>query len=151
MKETQESKLIKIIIFVFLSTLVGYLVLGSVYRKEQRKKNMMSPTPIPTNIPTKTKTPPTLSPQEIEIIKKIETYEVFIEEGKVTPKTLEIKVHDQVRWFNKDNKIHQIVGEGWGNVPIAPGENFTRSFNQPGEYPYSDNNDPTIKGLIIVK
>jgi len=95
--------------------------------------------------------PPTLSPEKIEIISKIETHTVEIANGQFNPPTLTIKAHDQVMWQNKDGKTHKITGENWGNVPIANGESFTQAFDTPGTYSYSCALYPEMKGTIIVK
>jgi len=118
--------------------------------KKQTPASQTLPPPPPVQKEEKT-APPTLSPQQIEIIKKIETHTVEIINGQFNPATLTIKPHDQVMWKNKDGKTHNIKGEGWGNVPIENGENYTHSFEQPGTYPYSCALHPEMKGTIIVK
>lgn len=102
-----------------------------------------SPTPEHFVIPTKT-------PQEIEIISKIETHTVEIENDKFNPPQLQIKLHDQVVWVNKNNKTHKITGEGWGNVPIENGESFTQAFDEPGTYSYSCALHPEMRGSVTV-
>jgi len=94
--------------------------------------------------------PPTLSPEKIEVIAKIETHRVEIENNQFNPSVLQIKPHDQVMWVNKNNQTHQISGEGWGNVPIGNGESFTYTFDEPGTYPYSCSLNPEMKGTISV-
>ena len=94
---------------------------------------------------------PTLSPEELEIISKLETQIIVIQNKSFSPTNLTIKLHDQVEWQNKDNETYQITGEGWGNVPIEPGESFTQAFETTGTYTYSCALHPDLTGTIVVK
>lgn len=94
---------------------------------------------------------PTLTPERIEIISKIETHEVSIQNNTLNPATLTIKLHDQVMWKNNGSEDYQIVGEDWGNVPIAPGESFTQAFEEAGTFTYSCALHPELTGTIIVQ
>lgn len=104
------------------------------------------PGQVPTSPPLPTKTP-----QELEIISKIETKTVTIKNLKFEPETLTIKLHDQVVWKNQDSIDHKVKGNDWGNVPIGPGENFTQAFDKTGTYSYTCTLHPTMTGTIIVK
>jgi plastocyanin len=94
---------------------------------------------------------PTLSPEKVEIVSKIETHNVEIKNNQFNPQSLQIKLHDQVKWVNNDNKTHKISGEDWGNVPIENGESFIQAFDKRGTYPYSCALHPEMKGTIIVE
>jgi len=94
---------------------------------------------------------PTLSPERKEIISKVETNTVIIQNKSFSPQNLTIKLHDQVEWQNKDNETFQIKGEGWGDVPIGPGESFTQAFETPGTYSYSCALHPDLTGTIVVE
>jgi plastocyanin len=94
---------------------------------------------------------PTLSPEEIEIISKLETHVVTLENDSFSPQNLTIKHHDQVEWQNKDQETYQIKGEEWGDVPIEPGESFTQAFDQVGVYSYSCPLHPDLTGTIVVE
>jgi len=95
--------------------------------------------------------PPTLTQEQIEIAKKVEDHYVDITANGFEPKEIKIKPHDQVFWTNKDTKDHKITGEGWGNVPIKPGEKFMKTFDKPGTYNYSCALQPELKGTVIVE
>jgi len=95
--------------------------------------------------------PPTISEEQIEIAKTLEDHKVEISNGKFNPSTLEIKLHDQVTWSNKDGKAHKISGEEWGGVKIENGENFTQVFDKAGTYNYSCSLHPEMTGKIIVR
>lgn len=94
---------------------------------------------------------PTLSPERKEIISKLETHVVVIEKKSFSPQNLTIKLHDQVEWQNKDNETFQIKGQGWGDVPIEPGEVFSQPFENAGTFPYSCALHPDLKGTIVVQ
>lgn len=94
---------------------------------------------------------PTLSPEEKEIISKLENHVVVIEDQSFDPKDLTIKPHDQVEWQNEDGETYQIKGDDWGDVPIEPGESFTQAFATPGTYTYGCLLHPDLSGTIIVK
>jgi len=134
--------------------IVAFLVINQQQKKSLPPPSSLKEAPTPKEIPTsaeKQAAPPTLSPEQIEVISKIETHTVEIANGQFNPSTLNIKTHDQVMWQNKDGKTHKIIGENWGNVPIENGENFTQAFDTPGTYPYSCALHPKMKGTIIVK
>lgn len=117
-------------------------------------KQSQAPTPQPTGQPDQAPTfppLPTKTPEEIKIISKIETKTVVVKNSKFDPETLMVKLHDQVVWKNEDTVNHKVKGEGWGNVPIGPGENFTQAFDKAGTYPYICALHPTMTGTIIVK
>jgi plastocyanin len=131
--------------------IIGFIAIVLLVIYQQQKKSL-SPSLKETSQPLQQQTaPPTLSPEQIEIISKIETHTVEIANGQFNPPTLTIKAHDQVMWQNKDGKTHKITGENWGNVPIANGESFTQAFDTPGTYSYSCALYPEMKGTIIVK
>jgi plastocyanin len=117
----------------------------------QQKKNIFSP-PKETPPDARQQTaPPTLSPEQIEIISKKEAQTVEIINGQFNPQILTIKTHEQVKWQNKDGKTHKIIGEGWSTIPIEDGESFILPFNNPGTYSYYCAFHPEMKGTIIVE
>jgi len=140
-KRNQTGRLLPVVIagvFILLTLGVGLWLKQKIATQESLR-------PKPTIAP-----PPTLSPEEIEIVEKITTHTVKIQNNQVSPPTLKIKLYDQVEWVNKDDHDHQIKGENWGNVLIGPEESFTQAFEQEGTYPYSCKLVPTLKGTIIV-
>lgn len=136
--------LIALLVVVFIITVVSLVL----FRK--KKASFKSPPLQESSSTQQTFVIPTKTPQEIEIISKTETHTVNIENEQFNPPTLQIKLHDQVMWINKNSKIHKITGEGWGNVPIEDGESFVQAFNEPGTYSYSCALHPQIQGTIIV-
>ena len=144
----------------FLAAAIGLLVVilgveGIIYfRSSAEKKNnpsLSEETPFPIQESEKAEFAPTLSEEKKEIIAKIQTQEIIIEEGRIAPEKASVRANDQVTWINKDNANHIITGEGWGGVAIAPGESFTKTFEEPGTYPYFCSLQPELKGTIIVE
>lgn len=155
MEENKKNlPLILGIILVILLIVVGggLYYLNSLKTKNSSKtSSSVYPAPTAGQKMENTQLPPTLSPEEKEIIANLQTHEVKIENGKLNPETLTIKLHDQVMWVNNDTKPHKIAGENWGGVPIQPGESFTQAFDQKGTFSYSCALQPDLKGTIIVE
>lgn len=130
-----------------------FLVATVVLLVSYRKKTSGKPSGVSPNAgqQKQSQTPPTLSPQQIEIISKIVDHPIIIEAGGFSPSELTIKTYDQVTWTNKDTKEHNIAGKGWGDVTINPNESFTQAFNLKGTYSYSCTLSPELKGTIIVE
>lgn len=146
MSNLRNKPLLFILFGVFL---FGTVLLLITYR---RKASVKPARPAPSAGQQKQlATPPTLSPQQIEIISKIVDHPVAIEASGFNPPELTVKAYDQVTWTNKDTREHNITGDGWGNVSIGPGESFTQAFNQKGNYSYSCTLNPELKGTIIVE
>jgi formylglycine-generating enzyme required for sulfatase activity len=38
----------------------------------------------------------------------------------------------------------------WDSGPIAPGEQYTRTFSLPGQFPYHTSQEPALNGLVVV-
>ncbi|MFO0826469.1 MAG: cupredoxin domain-containing protein [Gemmataceae bacterium] len=58
-----------------------------------------------------------------------------------------------VRWTN-DAKNAQTVTSAkgdWGSGQLAPGQEFTATFTQPGTFEYTAGQNKDLKGTIVVK
>jgi plastocyanin len=132
-------------IFVFLLIIAGVIF---VFYQKKAGQPKTFPQAIPT---TKPIVPPTLTPERVEIIKKMETREISITGAGFEPASLKINVNDQVVWINKDSQNHKVTGEGWGNVIIAPGERYTKAFAKAGIFIYSCSLQPELKGEVIAE
>ena len=87
--------------------------------------------------PTEVLIPPTLSPQEREIVAAIETKTVEITDTAIAPVSILVKQYDQVQFYNRTTKSTiQVDGGSWGKVPLAPGENMTQAFREIGTFKY---------------
>jgi plastocyanin len=54
------------------------------------------------------------------------------------PVAIRVPVGTTVTWRNTDNFTHSVsvVGAGFPELSLAPGQSGTITFDQPGEYPY---------------
>lgn len=137
-----------ILLFIIVAISVGtreYLSLSS-------KKLSTEPTEVERQVvPEGRVATPTFTPEKKEIISKLETHIVIIQNKSFSPANLTIKLHDQVEWQNKDSETYKIKGEDWGNVPIEPGESFTQAFETAGTFSYSCALHPELSGTIVVE
>lgn len=138
-----KLKLIITSLVILLLAAVVFFRRGTISIKWLEKKPVFAP--IPTiALPTKT-------PEEIEIISKIEEHKVIIYDKNIKPKVLNIKAHDQVSFVNKTNKEISVAGEGWGGVLLRPEENMTQSFEKIGSFEYKVSTSLLLFGEVIVR
>jgi plastocyanin len=78
--------------------------------------------------------------------------EVQISRFSFGPTELRIPPGTTVRWVNKDPVIHTSTSddEVWGSPSIAPGETFSFTFEEAGEYAYHCIPHPFMTAKIIV-
>src|SRR5687768_3964198 len=63
------------------------------------------------------------------------------------------KVHTSITWTNNDDDKHSIIFtnlETFNSGVINPSENFTRIFNNPGNFSYFDETNPNMKGHVRI-
>ncbi len=79
--------------------------------------------------------------------------EVVISRGSFGPAELEIPPGTTVRWINKDPVVHTSTSDThvWSSPSIAPGETFSYTFEEEGEYAYHCVPHPFMKGAVVVK
>lgn len=88
--------------------------------------------------------------------------QVEITSAHLSPVTLKIKAGQSVMWVNQDNEPHQIASDPYPSEdsladlnsmePLATGESYTYTFEQPGTYTYHDHLHPlALKGTIVVE
>ena len=139
--------------YVFVA-FAGVLLVLAVYKTfVTPKTGTKTGVGVVTDVPNTDKAlvPPTLSPQEKEIIAKIETLSVDITETAVTPAVITAKQYDQVAFFNKTkDKTITVDGGSWGKVPLAAGENMTQAFKTVGSFKYQVTS-LGLSGEVVVK
>lgn len=142
-------------ILVILAAVLVIIVSFGLYKNNSSKKPSQTLPENPPLIKTaeeEKKVIPTLSKERKEIISKIETLVVEINDTSVVPQTLTVKPFDQVSFVNKSSSVIKVIGEGWGNIPIATGENYTRAFDTVGTFTYQINGlSSSLSGEIIVE
>jgi plastocyanin len=68
-----------------------------------------------------------------------------------TPNALTIQPGDSVTFVNTDPMVHNVGGTLWGSYDdLNPGDTFTRTFDQPGIYPYACSYHFGMTGAIVV-
>jgi len=140
-----------ILIILLLVCIFGF-VAYKVLLKPQVKRSTVVPPPA-------VKTVPTLTTEEVKIASEVKTGEVLISADEVKPQSIEVKLHDQVKFVNKTDKTISVKSNGWGGVPIGSGENMYNTFDSSGTFPYvvsefnSTNGSSAIQltGEVIVK
>ena len=66
------------------------------------------------------------------------------------PAEISINAGDAVTWMNKGTVTHDVTSSLFDH-DMNPGESFSFTFNQTGEYDYHCDIHPSMKGKVIVK
>ena len=77
---------------------------------------------------------------------------MVIDDTSFTPEEITVNIGETVTWVNQGSKSHTVtswykqededfavhifIGETWDSGDIAPGQSYSRTFNQPGSYDY---------------
>ena len=75
---------------------------------------------------------------------------VNIENNAFSTDPVTVTVGGQVRWTNRDDVVHRVVGAIFDTGDIAAGERFSQLFDTPGTYDYSCTIHGT-QGTVIVQ
>jgi plastocyanin len=69
------------------------------------------------------------------------------------PKRIEIAPAGTVTWTNNDQLVHTITADdgSWDSGPIEPGQSWSHTFAQPGEYAFHCTPHPFMKALVVVR
>lgn len=83
---------------------------------------------------------------------------VTMRELSFEPDTVTITAGESVTWKNEDRRSRQVMSgappamiDDFMSPVLEKGEEWTRTFDQPGEYPYHDMRIPGLLGRIIVE
>jgi plastocyanin len=76
---------------------------------------------------------------------------VNIQGGLFDPPVVTATQGAAVRWTNKDQVDHQVVGEGFDTGIIAPGERAEIVFDEAGSFDYHCAIHPTETGTVVVE
>jgi plastocyanin len=68
------------------------------------------------------------------------------------PVEIHVKAGETVYWTNEDPTTHSITSDDgrYDSGPIAPGEGYSRRFEQPGRYTYHCTPHPFMKAVVVV-
>ncbi len=82
------------------------------------------------------------------------THDVVIENYRYVPSEITIKAGDTVRWTNREKRTsHSILfkgPQGFESERLFPDESWSRTFDQPGSYPYGCGPHPDMAGHVEV-
>lgn len=76
--------------------------------------------------------------------------EVQIVDEVFVPNHIAIETGQTVTWTNLDDDDHTASGRGMDTGPIRPGRTGSVTFLEPGEYDYTCNFHPEMRGLVVV-
>lgn len=123
---------------------------------------VVEPTPRPTRVPL-----PTVGPQMIISRTAQQTPtprpsptpdgvpKVGIVDYGYYPAQLTVAPGTMIQWANSGSEGHDVTGQGpggaWRSGPLAPGEQYERTFYLPGTYDYVCTVHPQMRGLLLVK
>lgn len=81
--------------------------------------------------------------------------EVEIIKFMFVPQEITVKAGDTVRWTNKEKRqYHSVWFEQAGDPEpdyFFPGESYSKTFTQPGSFPYRCGPHPEMKAMVHVK
>ena len=90
------------------------------------------------------------APQQVVVVPN-NTSTVAIANNAYLPSSLVVSPGQTVVWVNNDKIAHTVSGKHFNSGSIAPGQNYSHQFNQPGTYKYTCKFHPTMHGQIVVK
>jgi plastocyanin len=78
---------------------------------------------------------------------------VSIEDFTFEPQVIEIDAGTDVSWENEDDFAHTVTArdDSFKSANIGGGDEFTQSFDDPGEYAYFCSIHNSMTGTVIVK
>jgi plastocyanin len=70
-----------------------------------------------------------------------------------SPNRIEITAGTTIVWTNNDPLVHTITADdkSWDSGAIEPGQTWSHTFTQPGEYAFHCTPHPFMKGVIVVR
>lgn len=75
---------------------------------------------------------------------------VAVQNRKPVPERLTVKAPCRILFTNRDEQPVQFMGPNFIIGELKKDESWVQTFRDPGNYPWSDGNDPNVKGTIIV-
>ena len=77
---------------------------------------------------------------------------VTIDNFTFSPAEITVQRGEQVRWVNQDDIPHVVAADGaFTSPPLDTGDDYARTFAEPGRYEYFCAIHPHMKGTIIVR
>lgn len=76
---------------------------------------------------------------------------VELQEGCMRPGTNRVEPGTRVTFVNRDQMLHNLYGTGWFHGDLAPGDEATRVFDEPGTFAYACTLHPGMVGAVVVE
>jgi plastocyanin len=78
---------------------------------------------------------------------------VTIDNFTFSPEEITVRRGEEVRWVNQDDIPHVVAGSdgAFTSPPLDTGDDFARTFAEPGRYEYFCAIHPHMKGTIVVR
>src|SRR3954454_1643028 len=78
---------------------------------------------------------------------------VTIDNFTFAPEEITVQRGEAVRWVNQDDIPHVVAGSdgAFTSPPLDTGDDFARTFAEPGRYEYFCAIHPHMKGTIVVR
>ena len=79
--------------------------------------------------------------------------EIAIRDFSFDPAEIRVRAGETVSWMNDDPLPHSITSDDgrFDSGLLAPGEGYSRRFDEPGRYPYHCTPHPFMKAVIVVE
>lgn len=109
-----------------------------------------SPTPTsPTPTPTPSPTTPTGPVSSVSVVSGATTMTTTA----YSPNPITVARGTTVQWVNNDNTTHTSTANGgaWNSGPLAPGGQFSFTFQNAGSFPYHCTIHPNMVGTVNVQ
>jgi plastocyanin len=127
----RNMAMVSLFILVLLVIVVGYFSFAS--KPKSSVNNNTSPTE-----------PATIAPASVDIAN-----------SGFTPTTIHVKVGQAVVWTNTDSSSHSIASDNpkplFDSQSLSQNDTFSYVFNKAGTYPYHDNANTRLAGIVIVQ
>ena len=90
----------------------------------------------------------------------VDTTSVSITSDGFEPATIKIKAGDSVTWTNNDDRTHHVASDphpihtdlsGLESDNLSPGDTYTFTFDEAGEFTYHCHLHPGMKGAVVVE
>jgi plastocyanin len=84
---------------------------------------------------------------------RAQTMTITIQNFAFSPATITIPAGTTVTWTNEDSAAHTATSDSgvWDSGTLMTGQSYSRTFDQPGTYPYHCMIHPFMKATIIVQ
>ena len=76
---------------------------------------------------------------------------IFIRDSQFIPNSSAMPLGSKITWINEDKITHNVSGDNWSSGDLAPGQSFSKTFDEAGDYQYHCVIHPDAKGQMMIK